>query len=98
RQGADLAEAGGGGEEGPVEEARVGDGGEVEREVPDGDGRARRLRLRRAPAAEDPEGEVLDGEVRPRRHLHERPQRRPRPLRHCRLLSRLVSCRVVSWR
>ena len=87
----------GAGEHGPVEEPRVGDGGEVEREVPDGHGGARRLRLRlsRPLAAEDPEGQVLDGEVRARRHLHERPQQLLARLRHCSSVPR--SSRVVLW-
>jgi hypothetical protein len=86
-------EARGAGERGPVEEPRVGDGGEVEREVPDGHRGARRLRLRlHPPPAEDPEGQVLDGEVGARRHLHERPQQLLllARLRHCSLLRFLV--------
>jgi hypothetical protein len=83
-------EARGAGERGPVEEPRVGDGGEVEREVPDGHRGARRLRLH-PPPAEDPEGQVLDGEVGARRHLHERPQQLLLArLRHCSLLRFLV--------
>ena len=76
--------------------AGVGDGGEVERRVPDcHSGARRRLRVR-PPPVEDPEGQVLDGELRARRHLHERPQLlRPR---HCSALfrSRLVCARVAN--
>jgi hypothetical protein len=52
-----------GGEHGPVEEAAVGYGGEVEHEVADGDGWPRRRVGGGTPTAEDPEGQVLDGEV-----------------------------------
>jgi hypothetical protein len=86
-------EALGGGEQGPLEEPGVGDGGEVEREVADGDGRPRRRVGGGTPTAEDPEGQVLDGEVRARGHLDERPQ-----LRHCSLFLRpwlLCSALVV---
>jgi hypothetical protein len=72
--------------------ATAGRGGEVEREVADGDGWPRR---RVAPTAEDPEGQVLDGEVRARGHLDERPQ-----LRHCSLLLRpwLLACAADTTR
>jgi hypothetical protein len=67
-----LVEALGGGKHGPLEEAAVGDGGEVEHEVADGDGWPRRQVGGGTPLAEDPKGQVLDWEVQYRGHPDER--------------------------